>query len=420
MSGYKKTDIGTFPCDWAILQIGSLANVEGGYAFSSKAFLSSGIYQVIKMSNLHGGVLDLERSGSFLNILTERERQYLLCPNQIMLTLTGTTGKRDYGYSYVVKYEQNLLLNQRVARVVVSEKFCPSYIHLQLQSPCFLNQFFEVSKGGTGNQTNVGTQDVAAMQIPVPPLPEQLAIAETLGDVDALLRSLDRLIAKKRDLKQAAMQQLLTGQTRLPGFSGNWEVKRLKSVAEISTGINKPLSEMGSGTLYVTVQDLYDKTSIRTERLSRIKVTQSEIDTRSLLVGDIVFGKSSVKRDGIGYPSQFLGCNEAVIFSGFTYRARAQKGITDPTFLFYALREDRTRRWLIDNSQASALTNINQSIADAIPVQLPPTISEQIAIGSALMEMDCELTELEQRRNKTKVIKQGMMQELLTGRTRLV
>jgi len=256
--------------------------------------------------------------------------------------------------------------------------------------------------------------------LPVPPVTEQRAIAAALSDVDALLAGLDRLIAKKRDIKQAAMQQLLTGQTRLPGFQGEWETRPLKVVAEISAGINKPLSEMGRGALYVTVQDLYDGTSIRTDRLSRIKVSPAEIEAKGLAAGDIVFGKSSVKREGIGYPSIFLGCAEAAVFSGFTYRARARNGIGDPTFLFYALRSERTRRWLIDNSQASALTNINQKIADAIPIQVPPQITEQSAIATVLSNMDAELTALEARRDKTRALKQGMMQELLTGRTRLV
>jgi type I restriction enzyme S subunit len=197
-------------------------------------------------------------------------------------------------------------------------------------------------------------------------------------------------------------------------------VKLLKQVAEISTGINKPLSEMGSGALYVTVQDLYDGTSIRTNRLSRIKVSPSEIDAKGLAVGDIVFGKSSVKREGIGYPSQFRGCGEPVVFSGFTYRARARQGIADAIFLFYTLRTEKTRRWLIDNSQASALTNINQQIADAIPVQVPPTYLEQTAIAAVLSDMDAELAALEARRDKTRDLKQAMMQELLTGKTRLV
>jgi len=255
---------------------------------------------------------------------------------------------------------------------------------------------------------------------PVPPIKEQRAIATALSDVDALLEALDRLIAKKRNIKQATMQQLLTAQTRLPGFEGVWQMKLLTELAELRPGINKPLSEMGSGVLYVTVQDLYDGTSIPTSKLSRIKVSPIEIDSKCLAVGDIVFGKSSVKRDGIGYPSQFLGCDEPVVFSGFTYRARAYPKSADASFLFYALRTEQTRRWLIDNSQASALTNINQKIADAIPVRVPPTVNEQRAIANVLSEIDTELEALQQHRAKTVLLKQSMMQELLTGRTRLV
>ena len=94
--------------------------------------------------------------------------------------------------------------------------------------------------------------------------------------------------------------------------------------------------------------------------------------------------------------------------------------MTDPTFLFYALRTERTRRWLIDNSQASALTNINQTIADVIPITLPPTLAEQTAIAKVLSDMDAELAALQARRDKTRDLKQAMMQELLTGKTRLV
>ena len=176
---------------------------------------------------------------------------------------------------------------------------------------------------------------------------------------------------------------------------------------------------MGTGALYVTVQDLYDGTSIRTSRLGRIKVTLAELERKSLTVGDIVFGKSSVKRDGIGYPSQFWGCAEPVVYSGFTYRARARQGTTDPTFLFYALRADETRRWIIDNSQSSALTNINQTIADAIPIRLPQTLSEQRAIATALSDVDALLGGLDRLIAKKRDLKQAAMQQLLTGQTRL-
>ena len=208
-------------------------------------------------------------------------------------------------------------------------------------------------------------------------------------------------------------------QTEVGVLPEAWKIASLKQVAEIGTGINKPVSEMGTGALYVTVQDLYDGTSIRTSRLGRIKVTLAELERKSLAVGDIVFGKSSVKRDGIGYPSQFWGCAEPVAYSGFTYRARARQGTSDPTFLFYALRADETRRWIIDNSQSSALTNINQTIADAIPIRLPPTVSEQRVIAKALSDVDALLDGLVRLVAKKRDLKQAAMQQLLTGQTRL-
>jgi type I restriction enzyme, S subunit len=265
----------------------------------------------------------------------------------------------------------------------------------------------------------INRTELAEFEIALPPLPEQRAIAAALSDVDSLIAALDQLIAKKRDLIQGAMQQLLRGKTRLPGFGGSWEDRTLVQVAELRPGINKPTGAMGHGTLYVTVQDLYDGTSIRVQRLGRIQVNQQEMQNFMLLPGDIVFGKSSVKREGIGYPSQFLGAREPVVFSGFTYRIRAFHGLADPGFLFYTMRSASTRQWVIENAQASALTNINRSIAEAIPISLPQ-LEEQTAIATVLSDMDAEIAALEARRDKTRAIKQGMTQELLTGRTRLI
>ena len=114
--------------------------------------------------------------------------------------------------------------------------------------------------------------------LPVPPPSEQRAIAGALSDVDKLLEALEKLIAKKRAIKQAAMQQLLTGKTRLPGFGGEWVATTLQEIADLRPGINKPASKMGKGTLYVTVQDIYDGTSIKPQRLGRIRVSQAESD----------------------------------------------------------------------------------------------------------------------------------------------
>jgi len=252
-----------------------------------------------------------------------------------------------------------------------------------------------------------------------PSVTEEASIADALSDADAAIESLEALIAKKRDIKQATMQQLLTGQARLPGFNSPWRNVKLSSIAELSPGINKPLASMGSGYLYVTVQDIYKGASLSIEGLGRIEITKSEYERFSLKVGDLVMGKSSVKRDGIGYPNLFTGAAEGVVPSGFTYRIRTNSELVDSQFLLQYLRSDPARKWIINNSQASALTNINATIVGSFPIVLP-CIDEQEAIAAVLKSMDADLDACINQAANLRLVKQGMMQDLLTGKVRLV
>jgi type I restriction enzyme S subunit len=408
--GFKKTEAGVIPVDWDVLPFERLASIERG-KFSARP-RNDPKYYGGEIPFIQTG--DVTRSGGSITSFTQTLnsdglRVSKLFPiDTLYFTIAANIG--DVG----------------IARF---EAACPDSLVAITPTPSIDKQWllFELARrksdfeslASPGAQLNINLEKLRPYLLPVPPTKEQTAIAELLSDAGAMIEGLQRLIKKRSALKQAAMQQLLTKKTRISGFNGNWHSKQLKHVAEISTGINKPLGQMGYGALYVTVQDLYEGTSIRTERLGRINVSQSEVNAKSLAIGDVVFGKSSVKREGIGYPSRFLGADEPVILSGFTYRARARTGVADPAFLFYALRAEGTRKWLIDNSQSSALTNINQSIADAIPVQIPPTIDEQREISSILLDMDAELISLEAQLAKAQAIKQGMMQELLTGQTRL-
>jgi len=416
--GYKQTEAGVIPEDWGAEPLGELTLMmtNGFVGTATRHYTDEGKgvryihgYNVIANSFDFHGVKFVDESF---------HRAHLKSCLRAGDVLTVQTG--DVGLTTVVTDE---LAGSNCHALIISrfdqKKASPRFVSFYLNSGQGRSRLKLIEIGTTMKHLNVG--DMLQFSVPLPSsLPEQQAIASALLDADELIGSLEQLLTKKRQIKQGAMQELLTGKKRLPGFSGEWKVKTLKQMAEIAPGINKPVSEMGRGSLYVTVQDVYNGTSIRTERLGRIHVSPEEIQSKALMPGDIVFGKSSVKREGIGYPSQFLGCVEPVVFSGFTYRARARKGITDAAYLFYSLRLNETRRWLIDNSQASALTNINQRIADAIPVKIPPTLPEQTAIAEVLSDMDAEIEALETKLTKARQVKQGMMQELLTGRIRLV
>ena len=230
-----------------------------------------------------------------------------------------------------------------------------------------------------------------SMPMPVPPAPEQRAIAAALSDVDALLGGLERLIAKKRDLKQAAMQQLLTGQTRLPGFSGAWEVKRLGDALAICHGKSQRDVEVTDGAYPILAtggqigtarRPLYDKPSVLIGRKGTINQPQY-MDTPFWTVDTLFYS--------------------------------AIKGDNSAKFLYY-------RFCLIDwmqYNEASGVPSLNARTIESIEIDCPEPI-EQSAIAAVLSDMDAELSALLARRDKTRALKQAMMQELLTGRTRLV
>lgn len=412
-AGYKQTEVGVIPEDWRVSDLQGVCAeaITYGIVQCGPHFQNGVPYiRVSDMSSEQLDVAGMLRTSPSIAAQFSRSR---VTEGDIVYALRGKIGEVRRVSSDVAGAN----LTQGTARLSPSNRLDSTYLLWSLRSQHALRQGDLAAKGSTFREITLAA--LRQIQLPVPPIAEQRAIAIALSDVDALLAKIDQLISKKRDLKQAAMQQLLTGQTRLPGFSGEWEVKRLADIAQISPGINKPVSEMGSGVLYVTVQDLYSGNSVNIERLGRIRLSAQETTLYALQPGDIIFGKSSVKRDGIAYPSIFRGAPEPAACTGFAYRARVLPDVADANFVFYALRWEPTRRWLVEHSQASALTNINKAISDAIPISLP-ALPEQTAIATVLSDMDAELAAMEARRDKTRALKQCMMQVLLTGRIRLV
>lgn len=266
-------------------------------------------------------------------------------------------------------------------------------------------QIEAVQYGTAQKQFNIG--DAINFQYPVPPLAEQRTIAGALSDVDALLSGLDRLIAKKRDLKQAAMQQLLTGQTRLPGFEGKWEVKRLGEICEVSIG-RTPLrlnqAFWGRGYKWLSIADLQSKVVSE----SREEVTELAASTMTIIPKGTLLMSFKLSIGRLCFAGCDLFTNEAI--------CSFNKLQADAGFLYYAL--GRTDFSLYGKQAVKGYT-LNKKSLQRVEVKLPSLV-EQTAIATVLSDMDAELTALESRRDKTRLLKQGMMQELLTGKTRLI
>ena len=238
--------------------------------------------------------------------------------------------------------------------------------------------------------------------------------------MDALLAALDRLIAKQRDLKQAAMQQLLTGQTRLPGFTGKWETKRLGEVGATYGGLTgKTKADFGDGSAhYISFMNVMTNIVIDCGEFERVKVAPTESQNR-VTKGDLLFNGSSETPEEVAMCAVMMGDVPDLFLNsfcfGFRFRERAE---ADGLFLAYYLRSKEGRELMKSLAQGSTRYNLSKVALLKSPLLLPP-LPEQTAIATVLSDMDLELAALEQRRDKTRALKQGMMQELLTGRTRL-
>ena len=258
----------------------------------------------------------------------------------------------------------------------------------------------------------INRTELAEFALGLPPLPEQYAIATVLSDVDALLGALERLIAKKRDLKQAAMQQLLTGQTRLPGFSGEWEDTTLGAIGECIIGLTyHPDNVVEHGLLVLR------SSNVQGGRLAYDNNVYVDIEVNERLIttlGDILICVRNGSRTLIGKSAVIDECAAGTTFGAFmtVYRTVHWR------FISHAFQSESIQRQIRDNIGAT-INQITNKDMKALRLKLPSS-SEQTAIAAVLTDMDAELAALEQRLTKTRALKQGMMQELLTGRTRLL
>ncbi len=265
---------------------------------------------------------------------------------------------------------------------------------------------------GSGTRYVISLPKFRDMTVRFPPtIEEQQAIAEVLSDVDGLINALDALIAKKRAIKQATMQQLLTGKRRLPGFSGEWEAKRLGDIFSIRAGSSKS-QYVTQGGRYIIV----DMGSVATDgQLIISKFTDYEGDF--LKEGDLVMPKDDIGGGKIIGKVAYIDANDLYVLGDHVYALRLIGGF--PKFFSYLINGYETNSSLRRKVGGSAQLGLSRKAVEDQEVPIP-NFDEQRAIATVFTDMDTAITALEQRRDKTIAIKQGMMQQLLAGKVRLV
>lgn len=388
--GFRATEFGWLPSDWRVSQLGSLRPYVTSGSRGWARYYSDRGAPFVRITNLSRGSIYLDLADLKHVNLPDGEREGLRTQLRLGDLLVSITA--DIGIVAFVdgRVPQPSFINQHIALVrfdaaAADTRFLAYFLASEPPQRAF--------RAGTdqGAKAGMNLAGVLKIRVAFPPLGEQRAIAAALSDVDGLLDGLDRLIAKKRDLKQASMQQLLTGRTRLPGFRGQWVTRRLGDVLTICHGKSQrdvavedgPFPVLASGgRIGSASRALYDKPSVLIGRKGTIDQPQY-MDTPFWTVDTLFY---SVIRDS--HNAKFL-------------------------YYWFCMVP-----WMKYN-EASGVPSLNARTIEQVEFACPEA-NEQGAIAAVLSDMDADLAALEARRDKTRALKQAMIQELLTGRTRLV
>lgn len=417
--GYKLTEVGVIPEDWNVKPLGELASVSaGGTPNRSNANYWNGEIPWVTTSEVDFHTIN--SAGQFITKEgLNNSAAKLLPPGTLLMALYGQGKTR--GKTGILGIEA--ATNQACAAIALNRNASTEFIFYFLAS-----QYETIRKlSNTGNQENLNGSLVRSISILLPPTnAEQRAIAATLSDVDALLGGLARLIAKKRHLKQAAMQQLLTGQTRLPGFYGQWESANLASViGTLETGVSvNSVEDSDEGSfdgMFILKTSAVAAGRFMPRECKRIALRdlsraclnplKDTIIISRMNTPDLVGECAYVDRD---YPNLFVPDR--------LWMTRFKQNLDiSGRWLAYLLSSPALKRQIgaAATGTSASMKNLSKQAFMEIPIELPSG-PEQTAIAALLSDMDAELSALEARRDKTRALKQGMMQELLTGRTRLV
>ncbi len=324
-------------------------------------------------------------------------------PNSLLIALYGATA----GTTAITRISG--AINQAVLAIIPkSGSTTFIYQYLRLKKDWLIKTFTQ------GGQPNLSGEIIKSLIIPFPDESEQSSIASALSEMDSLISGLDQLIAKKRDIQQAAMQKLLTGQRRLPGFSGEWEVKKLGDlVARITNGCVYTSDEK-TGVPITRIETISDG-NINWERVGYAKPCP-EIESYKIQYGDILYSHIN-SIDHIGKVARYSDSKS--LYHGMNLILLRPASGVDSDFLFRLLGSERIRRIArVLAKQAVSQASINTKELRELDLTIP-SFDEQTAIAAILSDMDTELAALEARRDKARQVKQGMMQELLTGKIRL-
>ena len=407
---FKDTEIGRIPEEWKMYSIGKDCSVKariGWQGLTTSEYLQTGHYGLITSTDLIEGKVNWDTCVFVSEERYKQDTNIIVKNGDVLVSKDGTIGK----VAVVSNLQYPTTLNSGVFVIrTKNEKITQEGLGLVFISPYFKDFIKRLTAGST--IVHLYQKDIVNFTFPIPTLPEQHHIASALTSIDNLISSLGKLIEKKKNIKQGAMQQLLTGKIRLKEFTEPWVYRKISEIATTSSGGTPsrsiPNYYYGDIKWFTTTElkdnYLYDSVEhITREALNNSSAKMFSANTILMAMYGATIGKLGVLKE----PSTTnqaccaIKCNDIV-----------------EIFLFYILLYNR--KSIIEKGCGAGQPNISQAIVNELSFLVPPCEKEQQAIANILSKMDNEIIALEAKRAKYEAIKQGMMQQLLTGKIRLI
>jgi type I restriction enzyme, S subunit len=405
--GYKLTEVGVIPEDWQVKPLSGSVEITHGYGFQSQYFKAMGPYRLTTPGHFHetGGFRDLGEKQKFYD--GPLPDGYLLNSGDLIVAMTEQTDGL-LGSAAFIPPHGNFLHNQRLGKVkAISSDISIGYLYRVFNSNGYRSKVRETAAGTKVKHTS--PSKLLEIAVPVPPTKaEQEAIAEALSDADALIESLEQLIAKKRHLKQGAMQELLHPKD-------GWVVKEIQDICDVDPENLGVETRPDYSFKYISLEEV-DRGTLRgwTEQVFASAPSRAR---RRVKKGDVLV--STVRPNLQSHCLLGSDAEDLVCSTGFSV-IRCKPGVAEPYYVFahfFASFIEAQIEALVTGSNYPA---VNSSDVKRLKIPLPATIAEQTAIATILTDMDAEITALEAKLAKARQLKQGMMHNLLTGRIRLV
>jgi type I restriction enzyme, S subunit len=418
--GYKQSEVGVIPEDWMACAITQLLENDTRitYGVVQPGTNDANGVLFIRGGDILGGRIQTSKLRRIPVSVANHYTRTRLQGGEIVISLVGYPGETAVVPHWLAG--ANIARQVALVRVSGNSPIGRDYLATFLQAPPGQRALLREAIGSA--QQVINLREINRVTVSAPPTrAEQEAIAGALSDVDALIESLEQLVAKKRQIKHGAMQQLLTSQKRLPGFTGKWKTGRLGHLGATYGGLTgKAKADFGNGAArYITFMNIMTNVVIDCTAFELVDVSPIESQNRARK-GDLFFNGSSETPEEVAMCAVLTEDTDDLYLNSFCFGFRFHGGIeTNGLFLAYYIRSKVGRRLMKSLAQGSTRYNLSKVALLNSSLELP-TLQEQNAIAAVLSDMDAEIAALEAKLAKARQVKQGMMQELLTGRIRLI